>query len=221
MISLILLLTPELKYKPLSVWPHWADTVSCIHIGHLIAQIVGFSTSWTPSLHFQFKIQILHYLTACAINIMCLSTRQMAVIMLLSILTQLPVLFSTLNNIVSKSLCPCLWISNWIMWVITQVTCYFVVPGIFLIRPLVVSGFPAQGLSTPATITLFWTVSYFGILFLWDLHRPFKALFRECENDQLFNDSLNERVSVLHSERTPLVVSAVHLAKVKNDISIP
>ena len=107
------------------MWPDWADTVSCIHIGHLITQIVVFSTSWTPSLHLQFKIEVFHYITACAINIMCLSTRQMAAIVLLSIVAQLPILFSTVNTIVSKSLCPCLWISNWIMWVITQVTCYF------------------------------------------------------------------------------------------------
>ena len=220
MISLILLLSPELKFKPLSMWPDWADTVSCIHIGHLLTQIVVFSTSWTPSLHLQFKIEIFHYFTACALNIMCLSTRQMAAIVLLSIVAQLPILFSTVNTIVSKSLCPCLWISNWIMWVITQVTCYFVIPGIFLIHPLVVNGFPAQGFSTPATITLFWAISYFGILFLWELHRPFKALCREFENNQLFNDSVNECVPVLHSERTPLV-SAVHLVKVKNDISIP
>ena len=215
---MILLHRPDIKLQPLLTWHDWTDTVTCVHIGHLVTQAVLHTTSWIPLPHCHLRIQTFHYLTACAINIVCLSSRQMETVVLLTIVAQLPIVFSTTNSVLCKSLCSCVWTTNWIVWIITQIICYFVIPGIFLIHPLVVEGLP-QELSTAATTALFWAISYFGIFFLWELHRPIKAFKKECENEQ-DNYRGNDQMQIVHSERTPLV-NTDQVTNIHKDLSIP
>lgn len=210
-----------MKQEPFQTWNDWTNTISCIHVGHLITQIIISVFTWTQGIHFRFRIQLLHYSTACAINIICLSSRQMAALIFVGIVAQLPLLFAIVNSIVSKSLCPCLWTLNWLLWILCHIGCSFIVPGVFLINPLINGGIP-RALSTPVIIALFWAISYFGILFLWELHRPFKALYRECRNNEEYYDQhVNSRTRpISYTENTPLV-SPEQMEKIRRDISVP
>ena len=217
-ISLILLASPEMRLNPLLAWHDWADTIASVHIGHLFTQIIVSAVSWTAGIKLKFSVNIMHYSTACAINIICLSSQQMAALVLVGIAAQLPILFSTINSIICRSMCPCLWIFNWLFWILFQTACTFVIPGFFLIKPLINHGVP-QGLSTVAVIALFWAISYFAILFLWEMHRPLKALFRPSDEEEVVT-SQPTHLPFYYTERTPLV-SAERLTEVKNQISVP
>ena len=202
-VALILLFSPRIKSRPITAWCDWSDAFASITIGHFLSQIVMSGISWSDEFHFWVKLSIVHYITACALNLVCLACRQMVNLVLVGTVAQLPILFGLINTLTSKSVCPGMWTANWLFWLVSHLLCRFIVPGFFIVKPLVNNGIP-QDLSIASTVALFWAISYFGVLFLWETHRPFKVLLQGSRprNEDLMT---HPSVPVTFTERSPLV----------------
>ncbi len=210
-------MTSEIASQPFLTWHPWMDTFTSLSIAHLFTQGILFSLNWILRPKLKPSLRTLHYTIACAINIICLIYRQLPILVLIGIVVQLPYLFAVLNAVMTRTLCPGLWVTNWIFWVGSHVIFCFLLPGWVLIQAMVDQPFMDQ-LSLVPIAALFCALAYFGCLFLWELRLPIKAIYAEFQGSQSVppRPQFSNSIVICVSESSPLLRSESNVTEVTN-----
>ncbi len=207
-VAIILLATSEVVTEPFLTWHPWMDTLTSLSIAHLLTQGILVSCNWILRPKLKPSLRTLHYTLACAINIICLVYRQLPVLVLVGIVVHLPYLFAVLNTVMTRTMCPGLWLTNWILWTGSHVIFCFLLPGWVLIQAMVEHKFMEE-LSLVPIAALFCALAYFGCLFLWELRLPIRAIYTEFQGSlqNTPRPQFSNSIVICVSESSPLLRS--------------